>query len=174
MVKYENGKIYVIRSPQTDEIYIGSTTQQLSTRFSKHKHDYKRHLNGNYTFVSSFNLIKLGDAYIELLEIYSCDTKIELEKREGELMRSMNCSNKRIPSGLTREEYNKKYYGDNREKIMEQNKKYYQDNKETIKKYVSDKLECIECGKTIRRDCMHNHKKIKHSIIPSIPESQSA
>jgi predicted GIY-YIG superfamily endonuclease len=41
---YKNGKIYAIRSHQTDEIYIGSTTQSLSKRFSNHKSKYKLYL----------------------------------------------------------------------------------------------------------------------------------
>jgi hypothetical protein len=32
--KYQHGKIYTIRSFQTDKFYIGSTTQPLSKRLS--------------------------------------------------------------------------------------------------------------------------------------------
>ena len=39
---YANGKIYTIRSHQTDKYYIGSTTQPLSKRFYQHKQLYKR------------------------------------------------------------------------------------------------------------------------------------
>jgi len=31
------GRIYIIRSKQTDKIYIGSTVETLNIRFSKHK-----------------------------------------------------------------------------------------------------------------------------------------
>ena len=36
-VNFQNGKIYCIRSHQTDKVYIGSTTQTLAQRFGKHK-----------------------------------------------------------------------------------------------------------------------------------------
>lgn len=36
---YKNGRIYVIRNTENDLCYIGSTTQSLSKRLSKHKHD---------------------------------------------------------------------------------------------------------------------------------------
>ena len=43
MPNYQNGKIYKIHSYQTDDIYIGSTTNTLSRRFSEHKY---RNLKG--------------------------------------------------------------------------------------------------------------------------------
>jgi hypothetical protein len=45
MPNYENGKVYAIRSHQTDEVYIGSTVERLSARMSKHRADYKRYGN---------------------------------------------------------------------------------------------------------------------------------
>jgi hypothetical protein len=38
---YKNGKIYAIRSYQTEDIYIGSTLQTLTKRLSKHKDQFK-------------------------------------------------------------------------------------------------------------------------------------
>ena len=74
--KYQNGKIYVIRSPSTDKIYIGSTIEKyLSNRFGGHNRDYKCFSNGKRNKVSSFELIKLGDSYIELIEAYPCNNK---------------------------------------------------------------------------------------------------
>ena len=40
------GKIYIIRSHLTDDVYYGSTTQKyLSSRFGDHKANYKCYLN---------------------------------------------------------------------------------------------------------------------------------
>ena len=45
--KRYNGKIYALRSYQTELIYIGSTIEKrLSSRFSKHKYDCKMNLKG--------------------------------------------------------------------------------------------------------------------------------
>ena len=41
---YKNGKIYKIVSDLTDKIYIGSTTQPLYKRHSKHKGNYKQYI----------------------------------------------------------------------------------------------------------------------------------
>ena len=127
---YKNGKIYTIRSYQTDEIYIGSTTQTLTKRLSKHKYQFKYWKEGKYNHISSFELIKYEDAYIELLELCPCDSKMELERREGELIRSMDCVNKRI-EGRTIKEYRE----ENKEKIKMREKIYWEENKDKMKEY---------------------------------------
>ena len=44
-IKRCNGKIYTIRSYETELIYVGSTAEKrLSARFSKHKASYKYYL----------------------------------------------------------------------------------------------------------------------------------
>ena len=86
--KYNNSFIYTIRSPHTDKFYIGSTTQKLCKRFANHKSAYNLYVNNNLkSCVTSFKIIELGDSYIELLEEMNCDSKIQLEIREGELIR---------------------------------------------------------------------------------------
>ena len=132
MVNYQNGKIYCLRSNQTDDIYIGSTAEErLSARMSKHRVDYNRWLNGKTNYVTSYELLKYDDCYIELIEKYPCKDKMELERREGEIQREMNCVNKYI-AGRTYKEY----YQDNRCKISEKSRQYRQDNKETISEYM--------------------------------------
>jgi hypothetical protein len=117
-VNFQNGKIYAIRSYQTDKVYIGSTTQTLAQRFAKHK---------NSMNCTSRQILVFDDCYIELLEEFPCANKMLLTKREGELIRSMSCINKQI-AGRTRVEY----YQDNKQAINEKNNQYYQDNKEHI------------------------------------------
>ena len=131
---YKNGKIYTIRSHQTDKIYIGSTTQTLSKRLSGHKGQYKSYLNGKKIYITSLEIIKYGDAYIELLEECPCDNKMMLHKREGECIRAEpNCVNKCVAGRTT-----KQYYDDNTDKIKEQNKQYYDDNADKIKEYYKE------------------------------------
>jgi len=85
--KFNTAMIYTIRSPHTEQYYIGSTTQILCKRFSDHKINYKGYLKGTSNFITSFKILELGDAYIELLEEINCDNKTQLEKREGEFIR---------------------------------------------------------------------------------------
>jgi hypothetical protein len=145
---YKNGKIYVLRSHQTDKIYIGSTTTKLSKRLSKHKSDFKYWKNGKYIYVSSYELMKYGDVYIELLELCPCDSKMELHKREGELIREMECVNKRI-AGRT----DKEYRADNKDKIKEYNKEWYEANQDKKKEYYQENKDKIKDRQNIKYDC---------------------
>jgi post-segregation antitoxin (ccd killing protein) len=159
-MNYNNGKIYSIRSHQTDDVYVGSTTQPLSKRLSKHRQEFNRwkNENKNKKYYSSFEILKYDDAYIELIEAYPCNSKEELEKREGEIIRATeNCVNKNI-AGRTQKQYRadnkeiiaermKQYREDNKEALAEQMKQYRDDNKETIavqtKQYRADNKEII-------------------------------
>ena len=44
MSDYSQGKIYMLTSEQTPEIYIGSTKETLEERLKGHKDNYKSHL----------------------------------------------------------------------------------------------------------------------------------
>ena len=81
----KQGKIYAIRSHQTDQIYVGSTTQTLAQRLGSHRRNYKEYLSGKITkgrgICSSFEILKYGDEYIELLEEYPCDNANQLLRK---------------------------------------------------------------------------------------------
>ena len=112
---------------------MGSTTQILCRRFSNHKTDYNSYVNNGFKgFITSFKIIELGDSYIELLEQINCDTKTQLEMREGELIRIHKdlCINK-IIVGRTKQQYRL----DNIDKIKQQQRQYKQDNPDKIKQY---------------------------------------
>ena len=137
--KYQQGKIYTIRSHKTEQIYIGSTTQPLHKRLYEHRVSYKSWLKDNLRhYYTSFEIIKEDDHYIELLEEYPCKSKAELNRREGEMMRQNACINKKI-GGRTMKEY----YHDKHEQILEEKKQYAKDNKDIIaqrrRKYYQDR-----------------------------------
>ena len=104
--KYQNGKIYAIRSFQTDKIYIGSTTSPLHKRYWGHLSPfrfYQRFCEDDCVtvyYMTSFEILKYADNYIELIEYFPCNTMYELHKREGEIMRdNINLIvNKNIPT----------------------------------------------------------------------------
>ena len=172
MPDYKNGKIYAIRSHQTDKIYIGSTTVTLSRSMSSHRSKYKQYRNNKYSFTTSFHILEFDDAYIELLEICSCNSKEELLKKEGELIRNIECVNKCIP-GRTIKEWRKdnkeqiaikgkEYYDGNTEKIKNRHEQYYKNNKQKIMKkrieWGVEKCKC-ECGLEIQKQSLTRHKK---------------
>ena len=85
MPDYQKSKIYKIWSPSCDKIYIGSTTEtRLCQRMADIKKEHKRHLNGIYNGNNtSYDIIALGDAVIELIESFPCNSKDELLKRHA-------------------------------------------------------------------------------------------
>ena len=93
---YSKGKIYIIRSPNTPSVYIGSTISQLHKRLSQHKQPSNK--------LTSKNIIDSGDAYIELLEDCPCENRNQLHKREGQLMRATEgCINRYVAGRTTKE-----------------------------------------------------------------------
>jgi hypothetical protein len=163
MSKYENGKIYVIKSKQTDDVYIGSTIRTLKIRLSKHKNDYKRYMRGKTNYISSFEILKYADCYIELICKYPTNSKKELEIKEGLIIKNTpNCCNERI-AGRTPKEY----YNDNKETIDKYNKKWRLDNDEKVlshKKKYADKMAVkitCECGIIVRKCEYNRHQKSK-------------
>jgi hypothetical protein len=121
MPNYANGKIYQIISPNHPVPYIGSTTQPLCKRMVEHRKP------SHWPNCSSRILIQAGDAYIELIEEFPCDNKEQLNKREGELIREMECVNHHV-AGRTQKEW----YEDNKEAVNARHKVYREANKEAI------------------------------------------
>jgi len=134
---YKNGKIYALRTHHSDEIYIGSTTQTLTKRLSWH------HCPSNKN--TSKNLFeKYDDVYIELIENYPCESKEQLNKREGEIQREYKekMVNKRMEGRTDKEytadnsekrkEYKSVYNAENKDFIAQQKKIHYEANKEKI------------------------------------------
>ncbi len=92
------GKIYKITSSKTDDVYIGSTIQTLNDRFIKHKSNYKLYQNKKYANVSSNEILKHGDAIIELIEEKEFKNKYDMLLCEGEHIKSnKKCVNQIYP-----------------------------------------------------------------------------
>ncbi len=163
------GRIYTIRSFQTDKYYIGSTFQKLSKRMGCHRRRYRK----GKTYISSYEIIKYDDHYIELLETLECKTTDELRKREGELQREHknNIVNISIECRTSKE-----YYDDNKIMILMKKRKYRKENPEKTKiigkthydkhrekinyKRRNARYICI-CGINLRKDGKKDHDRSK-------------
>jgi hypothetical protein len=140
MSDYSKGKIYTIRCRTDDtKIYVGSTIQPLSKRWGGHKIDSLR--GSNMLLYQTINN-DWNNWYIELYELYPCNSKEELLKREGQLIREIGNLNKVITDRTPKEyrethkdrkaETHKEWYEMNKDKIVEKKKEYYESNKEKI------------------------------------------
>jgi hypothetical protein len=167
-----NGRIYKLVSFQTDDCYIGSTTQRLlSQRLTDHNKMFKRWTNNKKCgYVSSYELAKYDDCVIMLVENYPCDCRYDLEVRERYWIENTpNCVNKRIPTRTVKEwkdihpdymtEYNKHYNQDpvNKEKQKQRSSEWYIKNRERILTDSEQKVEC-DCGCTVMKCNLRKHK----------------
>ena len=135
MVNYQLGKIYKLIDNTTNNIYVGSTCEKrLVRRLNGHSQSYKQYLNGNYNYVSSFEIIKNENYDIVLLELYPCNSKDELHSRERYYIELLKCVNKQIPSRTMQE-----YQQSNRAQLKEYKKLYRFINKEKLKKQRIEK-----------------------------------
>ena len=131
MPNYENGKIYKIVGDD-GSTYYGSTSCSLKDRMRKHLYD-----KGTSAYKK---IISQMEYEIILVENYPCESKKELELREGWYIRENPCVNRCIAGRTTKE-----YYADHREKILKIREVYYVENREEIieysKKLYQDKRE---------------------------------
>jgi len=79
----KKGKVYLIKNPENDFCYVGSTICSLKYRLTKHISDYKRWKNGLSSFYTVFNIFEtygLDNIKIEVVE--SDIAKRDLFQRE--------------------------------------------------------------------------------------------
>ena len=154
MPDYKNGKIYQLVCNETGEVYIGSTVQDLERRLSSHE------VSANCC--RSKQIIDRNNYYIEILETYPCNNEFELDRKEGEYQRAIECINYKI-AGRTAKEY----YQDNKEKLVSSQHEYRQNNKEAINainKAYNSKVVICECGIKSTKGSLSRHRRSKRHI----------
>ena len=162
--KYTFALIYKVSSKIGNCVYYGSTTD-LMERIRKHKSDFKY----NRSCYSKY-VLKYPDYKFEIVEYYSCESKKQLDRREGYYQRNFDCVNK-VVAGRTSKEYrednkekisntHKIYYEKHKETLINKQKKYYQNNKDIINKKQREKFICA-CGGKYARAHISTHKKTK-------------
>ena len=135
--KYQRGKIYKLISKQTNDVYYGSTIETvLTNRLSGHRKHYKLWLNNKSNYISSYEIVKYDDVKIILVENFPCNTKYELTAREQYYIDNNECVNKwKACTGLSKQEYYKKYNEEHKDKILEYRKQYTEHHKDRIFEY---------------------------------------
>ena len=135
--RYSKGQIYKVCDKAYTKCYIGSTTVSLSRRMVQHRSDYKRYTEGHnrayWTVYNLFDEFGVENCKIEWIEDYPCNSKKELEAREGHHQKATYCINKFI-AGRTEQEWRK----DNEERQREKERQYRETHKEEIAKYKKD------------------------------------
>jgi len=143
MVNYKNGKIYKLVSHQTDDIYVGSTCNDLRKRLSTHKCNYRQWKDGKYPYITSYEILNYDDVDIVLLETYPCENKNELHAQERYWIEQTKCVNKYLPT-RTKQEYSKYYRENNQQKEQQRKKIYREKNKPQMKEYRENNKDKIK------------------------------
>ena len=170
MPDYQLGKIYKIVSNVTGDVYIGSTTKKyLSQRLAMHKYNYKKYLNGEHHYVTSFKIIESGDYDMVLFENCPCNSKEELHARERFHIENNKCVNKYIPCRTIKQyrqenrekiaEKNKQYYEENKEQLLEKLQQYREQNRDKLNKKQSEVIQCPLCNGNISRRNLAQHQR---------------
>jgi hypothetical protein len=122
-MNYQQGKIYRIYSPSQADVgvYYGSTVRKLNKRLSEHK----------IQNCSSRPIIEIGDAIIELVEDFPCNSLKELETREYWWIQNNECINK-MKGICDNYIYQKKYRETHKEEIKEYRKEYFNNRDKSL------------------------------------------
>ena len=162
--EYQNAKIYVIRNNQDELIYVGSTIKELLVRMNGHKNIHK---TSNYKLYVHMRKWGFDSFRIELIENYPCNSKGELEAREGYFIEEMGATLNERGAGVTF----RMFGGDFKEYALS----YYQTHKEEILKRTREQVHCDICYCSVIRYAMHAHTlTLKHLNNLAKTEEQRA
>jgi group I intron endonuclease len=128
MKDYKNGKIYVIRNRLNDMVYIGSTIQGLAERMGGHRSAAKEENKKSYKLYQAINEYGVDKFHIELIEMFPCEFREELHKREGYFIREYNSYSAGYNGNIVGQTP-KEYREANKHIFQEKSRKYCEINK---------------------------------------------
>ena len=156
MPDYKQSKIYTITC-EDGAVYVGSTIKTLEQRLSHHK---SHKSSSMYKYIHTNYNGDWSKCKMELYENYPCNSKKELEKKEGEITRLLGTINK-YTAGRTRKEY----YNDNKEYKKIYQKLYRKKNKQEIAEKRDKPFECDCSIFTNKRHLARHIRTNKHQIL---------
>lgn len=168
MNKYQEGKIYKLIS--NDLIYVGSTIRTLYHRLREHEYRSRgtlKHCNSSSKLLYQNN----NNVIIELIELYPCNNRRELEEREAHWINSLNCINIKKPFVSKEEQLNNRRNYEQLPKMKAYKKEYQNTHREDKKEYDKIyrdnkkdhylKLNMCECGGSYKTKHKSTHFKTK-------------
>jgi len=174
-------KVYWIINDVDESIYVGSTSQELRTRFKEHRSAHKNPNARGYNQKICEHMRNIGISHfeIQLIEVVDVDDRKDLCWHEGIWINTFRelgyeLLNVAQPNGISKSESDKKYYRKNEDAIKEKVKVWYQENKERSRLYhrqyyennrerrikrISEITECPNCGRRMTKGYLYRHKK---------------
>jgi hypothetical protein len=176
MEEFILGRIYKIVCNSTGKCYIGSTIKPIKHRLNIHKCHYKKYLEGDHNFLTSFEIIKNGNYQILLLDEVKCESFKDLYEKERYYIEKLECVNKNIPNRNQNEikeyqkqwrenhkdemrEYLKEWRENHKDDMREYFKNYYNTNKEKLSQYYQQNKEKFSQYYQQNKDKIREYKK---------------
>jgi hypothetical protein len=141
------GRIYRISAPDSDRVYVGSTRQTLSTRMSKHKRDMRTWERGRYNYVTSFALVGLPGAGIDLIEEDEYQDMQHMRDREAYWIARLPTVNKCTPGRSQAESHRISH---------------------------AAHVPCGTCGKLVRRSHHTKHQRTRACMLVAFNRRENA
>lgn len=141
MPNYSETKLYELISHDQQGnpvVYRGHTTQPLHKRLCEHQTRYKAWVKDNTKeYYSSYEVLKHGNARIELVRVVKCANVMEAKRAEGLFIRESPCVNKCI-AGRTFKEYYQEHKDEIKIRVKKYNEEHNDEKKAYIKKYCEE------------------------------------
>jgi hypothetical protein len=126
------GRIYRISAPGFQQVYVGSTRKTISARLSAHQRDLRKWKRGVYGYVTSFAILELPGASIDLIEEDEYQDLQHMRDREAYWIARLPSVNRQVP-GRSRAESHR---------ISQ-----------------ATRVPCSTCGKIVRRNDQRRHQQ---------------
>jgi len=152
MTTQQIGIIYCLKDSDHNIFYIGSTTTPLEERLYYHKYETNKGL-------LQFDLYKhtrtLEDFSIELLEEFVHETRKQLYRQEGIVIRRFLNEGKALKNMIIPGQTQKEYYANNPEKFLQWKANTYENRTKKVK---------CECGAEVSNANFSTHLKTRQHL----------
>ena len=140
------GRIYRISAPGCDQVYVGSTRQTLSTRINRHRQKRRAWQRGTTNYVTSYALVGLPGASIDLIEDEYADMQ-QMRDREAYWISRLPTVNQRMPGRGTVESHRISH---------------------------AARGPCGICGEIVRRSNHTNHRRTRACMLAAFSRRETA
>jgi len=161
-------KLYKIFVEGDNRYYVGATIGNINTCLRSHRSESKRKTSKVSNWMREMGVYRVK---IVTIEEFTYESKRDVTVKENEYimqhLNNPNClnMNRRHLTTEERREAKKKYYVDNREKILAREKKYRSDNRERIKNYQKERIMCNVCNCFVKRYYLSRHRESKKHLL---------
>ena len=128
------GRIYKIICTKSNDVYVGSTFNELRVRFQQHKDGFKSWIGGKHSTITIYPFMQqygIESFKMVLIKEYEVVDRKHLEAYEQLWISKTRCVNTQSAFYL-KSLYHKQYRGANKDKLSEQKRQYYQEHKDEI------------------------------------------